>query len=93
MHNNFIKLTIAINRRDMLMNWTTISTIEDLGDQRRIVALSGGISYVSETIKEISKLIEKAQHFKTTYFDKHVQQSFLPYKNIKHNNSSSIFEL
>lgn len=70
----------------MLMNWTTISTIEDLGDQRRIVALTGGVSYVSETIKEISKLIEKAQHFKTTYFNKHD-------KSIKHNNSPSTFEL
>ena len=70
----------------MLMNWTTISTIEDLGDQRRIVALTGGVSYVSDTVKEISKLIEKAQHFKTTYFNKHD-------KSIKHNNSPSTFEL
>ena len=86
MHNNFIKLTIAINGQDMLMNWTTISTIEDLGTQRRIVALTGGVSYVAESIKEISKLIEKAQYFKTTYYDKHD-------KSIKHSNTPSTFEL
>lgn len=69
MYNNFIKLTIAINERDMLINWTTISTMEDIGDQTRLVALTGGVHYVKESIKEIEKLISKTKYFTLTTYD------------------------
>lgn len=77
MYSNFIKLTTVINGRNMLVNWTTISTLEDLGDQRRIVALTGGVHYVKESIKQIEKLISKTKyptlttHNETNIFNKY----------------------
>lgn len=67
MRNNFIELTDD-NGRKISVNSTLIESLVELEDKTTLIRFGFGSSvnyYVTETIKEINKLIEKSNYFTT----------------------------